>query len=111
MPLEGWVPEIGPDLTLGAVVDLAFDYRGDVTVVTTDGTEVVGYLFNRNRDVPEPFVQLFDDSGAGPLTIPYSEILNIKVTGRDTAAGKSWKAWVERKATENGSGATALDAP
>ncbi len=99
MTLEGWTPTLGENLTLAQVIDLAFDYRGNVTVVT-DGTEIVGYIFNRNADVAEPFIQVFDEAGNGPFKILYSEIANIKFTGRDAAAGKSWAAWVERKERE-----------
>jgi hypothetical protein len=97
MSLEGYVPEIGPYLTLSEVVDFAFDYRGNTTIVKTDGTEVVGYVFNRNNLVPEPFVQFFDEKGDGPFTLPYAEIATIKFTGKDMAAGNSWKAWLERR--------------
>ena len=100
MTLEGWVPELGEFLSLAEVIDLAFDYRGNTTVMKADGTEVEGYVFNRNRDVPEPFVQMFDLDGKGPLKIPYSEIRNVKFTGRDLAAGNSWVAWLERKERE-----------
>ena len=51
MTLEGWVPQIGEHLTLDEVVEFAFDYRGNTTIVKTDGAEVVGYVFNRNRAV------------------------------------------------------------
>ena len=95
--LEGWTPEIGPGLTLQQVVDKAFDYRGNVTVVRTDGSEIEGYLFNRNADAPMPFVQMFDLSGEGPHTIPYREIRTIRFTGRDTAAGNSYAAWLRAK--------------
>ena len=105
MTLEGWVPEIGEFLTVAEVIDFAFDYRGNTTIVKHDGTEIVGYLFNRNRLVPEPFVQFFDEKGDGPFTVPYAEIANIKFTGKDTAAGNSWKAWVERKERERTQGA------
>ena len=98
--LEGWVPELGEDMTLAQVIELAFDYRGNTTVMKSDGTDVVGYLFNRNVNVQEPFIQMFDASGHGPLKIRYSEIENIKFTGKDTAAGKSWEAWVKRKENE-----------
>jgi len=108
--LEGWAPEIGSEISLEEVVDRAFDYRGNVTVVKGDGTETVGYLFNRNRDAPVPFVQMFDLAGAGPYTIPYFEIRAIRFTGRDTAAGKSYAAWLRAKeaakaASEKDSGA------
>ncbi len=100
MTLEGWVPQIGEYLTLGDVIDFAFDYRGNTTIVKTDGTEVVGYVFNRDSLAPEPFIQFFDEKGDGPFTVPYAEIANIKFTGKDTAAGNSWKAWLERKDRE-----------
>ena len=97
MTLEGWVPQINAYTSLREVVEFAFDYRGNTTIVKTDGSEVVGYIFNRDADAAEPFIQLFDEQGAGPFTIRYGDIANIKFTGKDTAAGNSWKAWVERK--------------
>ena len=100
MSLEGWVPQINDYTSLREVVDFAFDYRGNTTVVKKDGSEVVGYIFNRDADVPEPFIQLFDEQGNGPFTIPYRDIATIKFSGKDTAAGNSWKAWVERKEKE-----------
>ena len=100
MTLEGWVPEVGQYLTVAEVVEFAFDYRGNTTIVKIDGTEVLGYIFNRNTYGPEPFLEYFDESGEGPFTLRYSEIANIKFTGKDTAAGNSWKAWVERKEEE-----------
>ena len=100
MSLEGWVPQINDYTSLREVVDFAFDYRGNTTVVKTDGHEVVGYIFNRDAGAPEAFIQLFDEQGDGPFTIPYREIATIKFTGKDTAAGNSWKAWVERREKE-----------
>jgi len=100
MTLEGWVPQINDYTSLREVVDFAFDYRGNTTVVKKDGGEIVGYIFNRDADAPEAFIQLFDEQGDGPFTIPYRDIVNIKFTGKDTAAGNSWKAWVERKEKE-----------
>ena len=35
--LEGWAPEIGPELTIEQVIDYAFDYRGNTTLVLADG--------------------------------------------------------------------------
>jgi len=98
--LEGWAPEINGDMTLEKVIDLAFDYRGDTTIVKTDGTELVGYLFNRNAKAAAPFIQMFDQKGEGPHKLLYSDIATVAFTGRDTAAGKSWEAWVKRKGQE-----------
>ena len=110
MSLEGWVPQIGEYLTLAEVIDFAFDYRGNTTIVKTDGTEVVGFLFNRDRDSSEPFVQFFDEKGDGPFTLPYVAIANIKFTGKDTAAGGSFKAWLERRDRERARTTGAVDA-
>ena len=95
--LEGWTPEIRDAATLAEVVDHAFDYRGDVTVVLADGRELVGYLFNRSRDAAEPFVQMFEREGTGPSSIPYARIRAIRFTGKDTAAGNSYAAWLRSK--------------
>jgi len=96
--LEGWDPVIGDEVPLEDVIDRAFDYRGDVTLVRHDGSEVVGYLFNRNAEARPPFVRMFDCAGDGPFTIRYAEIRTIRFTGKDTAAGKSYEAWLRRKA-------------
>lgn len=98
--LEGWDPRIGEDLPLERVIDLAFDYRGNTTIVKADGSELHGYVFNRNADVPRPFIQVFDADGMGPVTIPYSEIRTVRFSGRDMAAGKSYAAWLRRKERE-----------
>lgn len=96
--LEGWEPEAaGPD-DVARVVELAFDYRGDVTVVGRDGSEWFGYLFNRSAAAPDPFVELLDPAGDAPVRIRYGDIRTIRFTGKDPAAGKSYAAWLERKA-------------
>jgi hypothetical protein len=93
--LEGFVPAADADVP--DLIELAFDYRGDVTVVRHDGGEIVGYLFNRNRAVREPFVQMFPATGDDPVTIPFADIRTIRFTGKDTAAGTSYAAWLRRK--------------
>jgi hypothetical protein len=100
--LEGWQPEPSADLPLGRIIDLAFDYRGNTTVVTVDGRALDGYLFNRNADAAEPFVEMFDVDGGGPLRIPYAEIRTIRFSGKDTAAGTSYAAWQRRRELERG---------
>lgn len=102
--LEGWTPEVGGGLSLATIIDKAFDYRGNVTVVKVDGSETAGFLFNRNPDAAEPFVQMFELDGAGPLTIPYHAIRTIRFTGRDTAAGNSYAAWRRAKEAARSTG-------
>jgi len=96
--LEGWVPsEADP---LPDVIEHAFDYRGDVTVVHRDGREIVGYLFNRNQHAARPFVQMFPVGSDDVVTIDYVDIRAIRFTGRDTAAGNSYAAWLRRREVE-----------
>lgn len=98
--LQGWTPEIAADLTLAQVVEFAFDYRGDVTVLTKEGTAIEGYLFNRGIKNNVPSIQLMRSNHTDtPITIPYEDITNIKFTGRDTASGKSYTAYVNRKSS------------
>jgi hypothetical protein len=97
--LEGWAPEITDAATLAEVVDRAFDYRGDVTLAFADGRQLDGYLFNRDADVAEPFVQVFERASGDPITIPYACIRAIRFTGKDTAAGNSYAAWLRLRQT------------
>src|SRR5262245_25785506 len=99
-------------MPLARLIDLAFDYRGNTTVMM-DGRVVEGYLFNRNADVAEPFVEMFDVDGAGPLRFAYSEIRTIRFTGKDTAAGPSYAAWQRRREQERAeaAGGRAPDEP
>lgn len=96
--LEGWAPEPATAEELAHVIEQAFDYRGDVTVVLRDGGQRHGYLFNRRADVPEPFVELLEPARDAPIAVRYDDIRTIRFTGKDTAAGKSYAAWLERKA-------------
>src|SRR5262245_66538161 len=95
--LQGWAPVIGVETSVGDVVDRAFDYRGDVTVVTASGREFVGYVYNRDAHVALPFLQMFDADG-GSHQFSYSDIRPLRFTGKDTAAATSYVAWPRRKA-------------
>src|SRR5262249_9609681 len=95
--LEGWTPGPVDASTLTEIVERAFDYGGAVTLPVADGRGVEGYLFNRDRDVVEPFVQVFPRGESDSSTIPYARIREIRFTGKDTAAGNSYAAWRERR--------------
>ena len=102
--LEGW--DSGPveGERLAEVIERAFDYRGDVTLVRGDGAQLVGYLFNRNADGPRPFVQVFAAAGGDSISIPYADIRSIRFTGRDTAAGNSYAAWLRSREAAKAAG-------
>ncbi len=102
--IEGWIPDLATEAELRDALEKAFDYRGDVTITRKDGTRVEGYIFDRRNGATfaESVVRLIPQNSAEKISIPYSDIAALAFTGRDTAAGKSWEAWVrkywERKA-------------
>ena len=80
-------------------IDKAFDYRGDVTLTLLNET-VEGYMFNRDAKARPPRVEVFIKGSEEPRIIPYADIVAIAFTGKDTADGKSWDAWVSKKESE-----------
>ena len=109
--LEGWAPEPDAELPLARIVELAFDYRGNTTVVRRDGTELYGYVFNRDAEAAVPYLEMFDADGGGPYRILFAEVRTIHFTGKDTAAGKSYAAWLARKQAEKTAHAAGLPLP
>ena len=96
--LEGAVPPLVTPAERRRSMDQAFDYRGDVTIHTTDGRVIEGYVFDRRSTGPDadhPYVRLIPTDGDEPIRIQYADIARLVFTGRDTAAGKSWQTWVK----------------
>jgi hypothetical protein len=96
--LEGWVPELASDEEVRQALEKAFDYRGDVTITRKDGSKVEGYIFDRRtgKTLADSTVRLFPKDADQKVSIPYSEIAALAFSGRDTAAGKSFEAWVRK---------------
>lgn len=96
--LQGWIPELATEADIRAVIEKAFDYRGDVTVSRKDGSQITGYLFDRRvgSTLANSVIRLMLAISNERPSIPYSEIAGIAFTGRDTAAGKSYEAWVKK---------------
>jgi hypothetical protein len=99
--LQGLALQPTTDEELRDALEKAFDYRGDVTITLRDGKRVEGYVFDRlaGPTLATSCVRIIPNSAAGPrarLTIGYSDIASLAFTGRDTAAGKSWEAWVKK---------------
>jgi hypothetical protein len=96
--LEGWVPELASDQEKRAALEKAFDYRGDVTVTLKDGRRISGYIFDRRLGLTleESAVRIIPANERTKLSIRYDEIAALAFTGRDTAAGKSFEAWVKK---------------
>ena len=96
--LEGWIPQLASDEEIRQALEKAFDYRGDVTITLKSGAKVDGYIFDRRtgKTLSDSAVRLYSKSGNDKLTISYADIAALAFTGKDTAAGKSWEAWMQR---------------
>ena len=96
--IEGWVPELASEKEIREALEKAFDYRGDVTLTQKDGTKIDGYIFDRvsGPSLSASFVRVMPKDGSGRLKIAYANIAALVFSGRDTAAGKSWDAWVKK---------------
>jgi hypothetical protein len=96
--LEGWIPALAGDTEVREALEKAFDYRGDVTITRKDGSKVEGYIFDRRagRTLTDSVVRMLPKDSNQKVSVPYAEIAALAFTGRDTAAGKSWEAWVRK---------------
>ena len=106
--LEGWVPELASDDDIRVALEKAFDYRGDVTLTLKDGKKIEGYIFDRvtGSSLSTSFVRVLPKDSNNRIKACYADISALAFTGRDTAAGKSWEAWIrkywEKKAAGDG---------
>jgi hypothetical protein len=90
--LEGQVWQTATPEELREGLEKAFDYRGDVTITRKDGSVVEGYIFDRRPGV----VRLMPKDTNTKVMVAYGDIAALAFTGKDTAAGKSWEAWVKK---------------
>ncbi|HEY0162555.1 MAG TPA: hypothetical protein VGB69_07760 [Edaphobacter sp.] len=96
--LEGWIPSLATDAEIREALEKAFDYRGDVTITRKDGTKVEGYLFDRRsgKSLHDSFIRVIPATDKTKVNVSYGEIAALAFTGRDTAAGKTFDAWVKK---------------
>jgi hypothetical protein len=96
--LQGWVPTMATDEEVRDALEKAFDYRGDITITRKDGSAVEGYVFDRRTGatLAASQVRMLLPGTSQKISIPYSEIAGLTFSGRDTAAGKSFDAWVKK---------------
>jgi hypothetical protein len=96
--LEGWIPTLATDTEIREALEKAFDYRGDVTITRKDGSQIIGYLFDRRSgsSLADSFVRIIPSNTPAKVNVAYSDIAALAFTGRDTAAGKTFEAWVKK---------------
>ena len=108
--LEGWIPSLASDDEIREALEKAFDYRGDVTITLKDGRVVNGYIFDRRsgQTLATSAVRVIPAAERTKLTIAYSDIAGLNFSGRDTAAGKSFEAWVRKYWEKKTAGETGI---
>ena len=96
--LEGWIPQLASEEETRVALEKAFDYRGDVSITLKNGKKVDGYIFDRRtgKSLSDSLVRIYPANSNEKLNIPYSDIAALAFSGRDTAAGKSYEAWVRK---------------
>jgi hypothetical protein len=97
--LEGWIPPLASEQEIREALEKAFDYRGDLTVTLKNGAKVEGYIFDRKHDgatLADCNLRMIPKGRPEKIRIAYSDIAALAFTGKDTAAGKSFDAWVKK---------------
>jgi len=104
--LEGWIPALASEEELRLALEKAFDYRGDITITRKDGSKIEGYVFDRRSaaTLRDSVVRLYPKNSTEKLSIAYVDIAALAFTGRDTAAGKSWEAWMKKYSEKKAAG-------
>ncbi len=96
--LEGWIPSLATPAEINEALEKAFDYRGDVTLTLKNSAQVQGYIFDRRTGptLQDSVVRILPTTSREKRSIPYAEVARIAFTGRDTAVGKSFEAWIKK---------------
>ena|ERR1700746_75419 len=96
--LEGWIPQLASDEEIRLALEKAFDYRGDITITLKNNEKIEGYIFDRRtgKSLSDSVVRLYPKSDNQKVSISYADIAALAFTGKDTAAGKSWEAWMKK---------------
>lgn len=105
--LQGASPDLSDPAARDKALLLALDYRGDVTVATTDGRSIEGYLYDRGHRDGAGYVRIIPKDGSGRVRIEDHEITGLLFSGRDTASGKSWETWIRKHAEKKARGEAA----
>ncbi|MBV9623504.1 MAG: hypothetical protein JOZ14_05945 [Acidobacteria bacterium] len=96
--LEGSIPDLASEGEIRAALEKAFDYRGDVTLTLKSGEKLEGYIFDRRSGahLADSFVRLYPKGSSERISVSYADIAGLAFSGRDTAAGRSWEAWMKK---------------
>lgn len=89
--------QVAPAERQGALEN-ACDYRGDITLELADGSRLDGYIFDvRGGQAGQPTtVRLMLASTGEKVSVTGDRIHRLTFSGKDTAAGKTFDAWIQR---------------
>jgi hopanoid biosynthesis associated radical SAM protein HpnH len=87
-PTQGWSAPASP-----AALRVAFEYRGDVTLLLDDDSRVEGYVANLSPEI----LRLWRRGETSTVEIPRRRVKTVELTGRDTASGRSWQTWMKKQ--------------
>jgi len=94
-PARGAVREATPE-----ALREAFEYRGHVTLELAGGGSAEGYVANlREKDL-----ELWTKGDEGVRSVPRADVRRVVFSGRDTAAGAGYEAWLRKRASAGGEG-------
>ena len=92
-PEQGGVVDREDADRFDAALNWAVDYRGDVTLLMRDGRALECYVFDRSA---EDELRCMAKGEEDRCSIPVQTILELRFSGKDTAAGKTFDRWIER---------------
>jgi hypothetical protein len=110
--LEGYIPALASEAEIREALEKAFDYRGDVTITRRDGTSIEGYLYDRRSEptLAASVVRIMPSPKDGQtferVMVSYADIAALNFSGKDTAAGRTFDAWVKKYWEKKAAGET-----
>jgi len=108
--LHGYAVDDSDPAALAHAVELAFNYRGDVTIARrSTGESIEGYVFDwsAGRGSSDAKLRMIPKDSQQRVSIPVSDISSLRFTGKDTASGKSFESWIRKYAEKKLAGETA----
>ena len=105
--LQNFFADASNPNALREAVELAFHYRGDVTIVRRfDDQPIEGYIFDRRLD-QRPEIRLIPKNSEDRMVVPLDDLRSITFSGKDTASGKTFENWIRKYAQKKLAGETA----
>ena len=105
-PAQGLSVDRSDAARFGMALDWIVDYRGDVTLHTSDD-DIECYVFDRSGTMDEGVIRYMTKADQSRVPLPVEQVVRISFSGKDTAAGKSFERWIQRYVEKKLAGETA----